>query len=155
MAEPIIAPLMPPKHIIARYKKFTSGTVWVANVVIRPVSCENRMIKREFLAVSFACVEKKKDKITMLTGPPPIPRKDELTPRIKPMITHTSLFFICIVFMPDFLIRYKSTSRFMISSSTDCISFTFAMALEAITENTILPSQPPAQAPRVSHRVVA
>ena len=55
----MIAPLIPPKHITASQKKFTSGTVCVVSVVIRLVSCENRMIKREFLAVSFACVEKK------------------------------------------------------------------------------------------------
>ena len=51
MEEPIIAPLMPPKHIIARKKKFTSGTVCVATVVIKLVSWINKMIKREFFAV--------------------------------------------------------------------------------------------------------
>ena len=55
----MIAPLIPPKHITPSQKKSTAGTVCVATVVIKLVSWENRIIKSEFFAVSFACGETK------------------------------------------------------------------------------------------------
>ena len=127
----------------------------MAKVVTKLVSCENSIIKREFFAVSFACVEKKNDKTTILIGPPPIPRNDELTPRIKPMITQTSLLVICFVLIPDFFTRYKNTRRFISNNNIDCISFTLAVALPEIIAKTVLPSHPPTQAPKASHSVVA
>ena len=71
------------------------------------------MIKIEFLAASLAFMEKKKNSMATLLVPPPMPRKEEITPRTVPITRARGRLSTCIDFNRSFLQMYRRTAAVM------------------------------------------
>ena len=54
------------------------------------------MMYKEFLAASFAFMEKKKYRTATLLVPPPIPRNEEMIPRKMPITMVDPAFLTCL-----------------------------------------------------------
>ena len=89
---PAIPPSIPPDTINASISKENSGTLPAASVDKRLDNCEKKIIYKEFSAAVLVDMEKKKNKTIRLMGPPPIPRKEERIPNIRPIIMQEKAF---------------------------------------------------------------
>lgn len=87
---PNAPPAIPPTTMKIRVITWKSGTLLVTKEDRRLASWEKKITYREFSAATLVVIEKKKNKITRLIGPPPIPKKDERIPRKTPMHTQTT-----------------------------------------------------------------
>ena len=83
-ARPRIPPATPPITIARNIPKWSSGIYPEIKELSRLAICEKKIIYKEFSAASLLVIEKKKNSATRLTGPPPIPRKEDKFPRTTP-----------------------------------------------------------------------
>lgn len=88
---PNALPRIPHKIIAINYNDGTDGTVFVKIVMTKLEICESKIIYKEFWAATLVSIEKKKYKTTKLIGPPPIPRKEDITPNDIPINRQTIL----------------------------------------------------------------
>ena len=84
---PIMPPIMPPSAITTKKYHSKEGTDIVAKEQISDATWEIKITHKEFLAAVLVSIEKKKENTTKLIGPPPIPKNEDMIPKIIPMKT--------------------------------------------------------------------
>ena len=86
IARPIIPPAIPPAIIKNNTGIGNVGTLFVTKLMSKLASCEKKIMVREFSDAIWVGMEKKKNKTTKLIGPPPMPKKEDITPKAQPMM---------------------------------------------------------------------
>ncbi len=98
---PIVAPTTP-KIIMRTINVQLMSGMPVILVEMKDKLCEKKIASRELNAAVFVSMEKKKERIIRLMGPPPIPRKEEKIPRTEPAMKARTWFRISIFLMFSF-----------------------------------------------------
>lgn len=147
---PTKPPNMPEIIITDKVMRSVSGIDAEQAVKRRLADCAKKIIYRELSAAVFVFIEKKKYKTARLIGPPPMPRKDERTPNIKPIERQTMTEWTLLVLMRCLLSTYKRTPSVRMIIIMLCIVPTTPSLPAAffITSKSSFPTTPPTAEPR-------